>query len=282
MARDDSDDPEPKIRSTKWADYFEALYAEEEDNEKRRESPPEDSESCGKCGSTTETGMELGVQWVAFYVSSSIPTDDDPDQRCTCDKMPTANNSSHPLGPLLAPPSLLRLVHLSGASPKPIATPTRQCANPNCGSSTSPRWWNSRLLSAKVCNTCGHYERRHHKLRPLSLTRRMRCANATCNQSITNDAHRSHSALIAEGKLCLACGAYETKHGQARPLSLIEHCANVNCGKNIAKATQRYSSVLDTGGMLCSACGQYERKHGEARPVSLINRRLRTLGTTRR
>ncbi|KAJ7046490.1 hypothetical protein C8F04DRAFT_346496 [Mycena alexandri] len=248
------DDDEPKI-STKMADYFAALYAEEEDNKTTRESPPQDVDSCGKCGSTTETGMGLGVE-------------------CSCAKMPIADNSRHSLGPLLAPPSLLRLVHLSSAesSAEPPTAAVHQCANPNCRSVTSAGLWhNSRLLSAKVCHACAQHERKYHKLRLLSKP----CANVNCGKTINKDKEQYNSALIPGGKLCRACSAYEGKHGQARPLSLTKRCANVSCGENIAKSTQRYSSVLILGGMLCSPCGTYERRRGEPRPLSLINRATR-------
>ncbi|KAJ7727353.1 hypothetical protein B0H16DRAFT_1735162 [Mycena metata] len=255
------DDPELKI-STKMADYFEALYAEEENDKKPRGSlsnGPRDS------GSTTARGMELGVE-------------------CPCDGIPTADNSRNLGGPLLTRPSLV----LSGASPAELTTGPQtlthqcQCANANCGNLTSSHGrHNSEFLSAKMCDACGYERRRHNHLPPSLQVPHMHpsthCANVNCGKSILGQAKRN-SALITGGKLCRACGNYEGRHGEARPLAIAHpptHCANANCGTSITNNKTRFNSMLFPGGKLCRACGNYEGKHGAARPLSLINRQTR-------
>ncbi|KAJ7692780.1 hypothetical protein B0H16DRAFT_1850467 [Mycena metata] len=181
------DDPELEI-STKIADYFEALYAEEENNRKPRGSL---LKAPGTAGRRQQEGWNLASsRWLVVFHFQ--PTDDESGQSCPCDGIPTADNSRDLGGPLLTRPSLVLPAALPELTTGPQA-PTRQCqcANPNWRSSTSSQGWhNSELLGAKMCDACG-YERRHHNHPPPSLQVRhmpmhppTHYANVNCGKSI--------------------------------------------------------------------------------------------------
>ncbi|KAJ7727360.1 hypothetical protein B0H16DRAFT_257177 [Mycena metata] len=205
--------------STKMADYFEALYAEDADSDGG-------SSMCGKCGKKDSSG--------GFNCTEDA---------CDSNKSNEAGNPTHRLLNAVQPtPSRLRprpaRIPASNLSVPPSnSTATtkpsvRQCANPHCKTTTAAVWFNNRDTSSpggKLCRACGTYQRKNHKHRPLSLIqkhhnrspRASHCANVHCGVSLVGDPIRFDSQLMPGQKLCHACGRYEKKHGQVRPLSVV-------------------------------------------------------------
>ncbi|KAJ7162979.1 hypothetical protein C8R46DRAFT_1037003 [Mycena filopes] len=173
---------------TKMADYFEALYADDEENS----TTGEEEENHDLEGLDPNNDLPLGVL-----------------------RAPPS---------LLR---LVHLPDAVTASPaKRTPAPSRRCANPSCRSeSTSRGWYSSTLLDGKVCNACQRYEREHHKHRPAkhsptaAAARPSRCANPNCGS--TKSSKDWYNSILLDGEVvCDACRQYEKRHGEHRPLSL--------------------------------------------------------------
>ncbi|KAJ7725954.1 hypothetical protein B0H16DRAFT_1593467, partial [Mycena metata] len=172
--------------STKWANYFDSLYADSE-------------------------GLEVEEKDGASDNSQS-PRDE-------MGQPGRGDSGAHPSIYVPTPPSLQWLLHLPEPRTAPAAS-VRQCANPNCGKSTSSNWYLSTLLPEhlRVCAACYGYEARHSQHRPRALAHRpSECGN--CRKNIRGDRHRSRSRLALRQSICGTCGSYEQKYGKARPLS---------------------------------------------------------------
>ncbi|KAI8322366.1 GATA-domain-containing protein, partial [Martensiomyces pterosporus] len=115
----------------------------------------------------------------------------------------------------------------------------------NCGTTKTPLWRRD-PKGSPICNACGLYLKSYGKMRPLSLKRAQKHAEAAADVAAS-----AGSAATCDRPICF------------------------NCGTDYTPLWRRDAD----GHVTCNACGLYYKLHNKHRPISMkrnaIKRRRR-------
>ncbi|KAJ7108353.1 hypothetical protein C8R43DRAFT_962899 [Mycena crocata] len=129
---------------------------------------------------------------------------------------------SHPILRLPPPPSLLRLVRPSPSPlpttldsdvisvqpsipPPPSASSAKgRCSNCHSTWTSNGSWAYSSQCGGKQCHACDQYERKNHRLRPLSLIQRnLKRQCSKCHNSLKSGTWMGNDRQLSGGKQCI-------------------------------------------------------------------------------